>query len=152
MRGVAGPGGGREAVGREEGFNIRSFADKIRQSGLSSFELRELLKPEGYADKVATRSNLTRVQLRKFFAEFKAIYNLYRAKGHLTDEIKLRLYKLYPIIQYQRNRNLIPEDFRYLLVAILDSLDREFEKNIDITMDFIEALVAYAPREASRER
>jgi len=116
--------------------------------GLGNIELKELLRPGGYADKVVGEAKLTRVQLRKIFAEFKTIKELYKKENQNSEKILTRLYKLYPMIQYQTNRKLISEDFKKLIFAILDSLDQNFtKKNFDQTMEFMEALVAYTRKD-----
>lgn len=125
---------------------LKDFIAQVRKQGLSSFRLEDLLKPNGWAHRVVSETRITSVQLRKIFAEFKNIYRIYSVKKNVDEEIKVRLYRLYPIVHYQRNRGLIPDRFMELIVSILDSLERDFLKNIEITKDFMEALVAYAPR------
>jgi len=127
--------------------SINELISEIKQkNGLGGIELKELLKPDGYAQTVVKEANLKRVQLRKIFSEFKAIQERYK-KGEV-EKVRLSLYKLYPIIQYQRNRNLISEEFKRLLFTILDSLDNNFnEKNFKHTFEFMEALVAYIPKD-----
>lgn len=146
-------GGRKFEANKDSGKDkLQQFIEKVRREGLKSFSLAELLKPNGYASLFATKGELTRVQLRKIFTEFKNIYEYYSSQDKKIASVKTRIYKLYPLIYYQYNRKLISEEFKELIVAILDSLDRNFEENIEMTMSFIEALVAYAPKEYTRER
>ncbi len=137
----------RDAVRRS---TIDELIEEIKREpkGLGKLDLAKLLKPEGYAEKVVKEAGLTRVQLRKIFAEFKTIETYLKSN---KEKAKYHLYKLYPIIQYQVNRKLINENFKRLMFAILDSFDNEkdFEKNFSNTKEFIEALVAYTPRESN---
>ena len=60
----------------------------------------------------------------------------------------MRLYRLYPILAYQQNRGLINEDFKEIMVKLLDWIDSNFDgKNYEKVMDFMTALVAYAKKE-----
>ncbi|MFZ8831728.1 MAG: type III-A CRISPR-associated protein Csm2 [Thermodesulfobacteriaceae bacterium] len=121
---------------------IKKFIEEINEKkGLKQFDLGELIKPNKYAHKISTSLKLTRVQLRKIFTEFKTAYEMYK-KGKDQYQIKARLYRLYPILQYQVNRNVIDNDFKELMWVILDSLDKDLE-NFDNTIEFMEALVAY---------
>jgi len=121
---------------------IKEFIKEINEKeGLKQFDLGKLIKPNEYAYKISTSLNLTRVQLRKIFTEFKTIYEMYK-KGKDRNQIKARLYRLYPILQYQVNRKVIDNDFKELMWVILDSLDKDLE-NFDNTIEFMEALVAY---------
>jgi len=124
---------------------IKELINKIKnQGGLKEIDLGELIRPENYAYKISKDLKLTRVQLRKVYTEFKNIYDIYKkTKGKDENEIKTRLYKLYPILQYQVNRKLIDNDFKELIWEILNSLDKNLE-NFENTMEFIKALVAYS--------
>jgi len=124
---------------------IKELINKIKnQGGLKEIDLGELIRPENYAYKISKDLKLTRVQLRKVYTEFKSIYDIYKkTKGKDENEIKTRLYKLYPILQYQVNRKLIDNDFKELIWEILNSLDKNLE-NFENTMEFIKALVAYS--------
>jgi CRISPR type III-A-associated protein Csm2 len=139
--------------GRQEESKIEELKNLLRDPNdphkslsLEHIDLRELLKPGGFADRIAREAGLKISQLRKIFAEFKAIYHKYNKN---PDEARYRIYKLYPLIQYQINRKVIQnEKFGRLIFSILDSLDSNFtEQNFKRTMDFMEALVAYAKQE-----
>lgn len=134
--------------GREEKIGL--LISKIKEKGgIGKIEKRDLLRPEGYAAQIAKEAKLTRVQLRKIFAEFKWIKERYdKDKGRTKDEILMRIYKLYPLIQYQKNRNLINEPFKNLLFTILDNLEEKLDENLENAYDFIEALVAYTSKES----
>ena len=122
---------------------IKELIDKIEnKEGLKQIDLGELIKPHEYAYKISTQLKLSRVQLRKIFTEFKTIYEMYK-KGKDQNQIKARLYKLYPILQYQVNRKLIDNDFKELMWVILDSLEKNLD-NFENTKEFMEALVAYS--------
>jgi len=121
---------------------INDLIEKIKEKGgLKDLNLGELIKPNGYAYKISTKLKFSRVQLRKIFTELKTVYVMY--KNRIDEEqIKARLYKLYPILQYQVNRKIIDNDFKKLMWEILDSLERDLE-NFNNTIEFMEALVAY---------
>jgi CRISPR type III-A-associated protein Csm2 len=122
---------------------IKKLINEIEnKEGLKHIDLGELIKPHKYAHEISTMLKLTRVQLRKIFTEFKTIYEMYK-KVKDPSQIKARLYKLYPILQYQVNRKLIDNDFKELMWVILDYLERDLE-NFDNAMEFMEALVAYS--------
>jgi CRISPR type III-A-associated protein Csm2 len=122
---------------------IRKLINEIEnKGGLKQIDLGELIKPHKYAHEISTKLKLTRVQLRKIFTEFKTVYEMYK-KVKDESQIKARLYKLYPILQYQVNRKLIDNDFKELMWKILDSLDKNLE-NFENTKEFMEALVAYS--------
>jgi CRISPR type III-A-associated protein Csm2 len=122
---------------------IKELINKIEnKEGLKQIDLGELIKPHKYAYEISTQLKLTRVQLRKIFTEFKTIYEMYK-KVKDQNQIKARLYKLYPILQYQVNRKLIDNDFKELMWVILDYLERDLE-NFDNAMEFMEALVVYS--------
>jgi CRISPR/Cas system CSM-associated protein Csm2 small subunit len=126
------------------------------KNGLCNFDLYELLKPNGYAQQVIKENTqkrdeikLTRVQLRKLFYELKYAYDVYK-KNKEKEKVKIILYKLYPLVQYQVNRKLMGEDFKNLIWAILDTLvnnDKDFDKNLEISFEFLKSLVAYIPKE-----
>jgi CRISPR type III-A-associated protein Csm2 len=121
---------------------INDLIEKIKEKGgLKDLNLGELIKPNGYAYKISTKLKFSRVQLRKIFTELKTVYVMYK-NGIDEEQIKARLYKLYPILQYQVNRKVIDNDFKELMWVILDSLDKDLE-NFDNTIEFMKALVAY---------
>uniref|UniRef100_A0A7C4NZT1 CRISPR system Cms protein Csm2 n=1 Tax=Thermodesulfobacterium geofontis TaxID=1295609 RepID=A0A7C4NZT1_9BACT len=130
--------------------NLKDVLDN--EKTFLKIDLKDLIGPESYAAKISKKLNITPVQLRKVFSEFKNIYALYKANyKNLTEEkkeeIRLKLYKLYPILQYQANRGLIDHNFKTLMWEILNLLDEKISENkkeeFDRVIDFMEALVAY---------
>ncbi len=130
---------------------IEELINKIKnEGGLKKIDLGELIKPEKYAHIISKGLELSRVQLRRIYTEFKNIYDTYqnskKSKEVNVNKIKSSLYKLYPILQYQASRQIIDDKFKELMWKILDSLEKDPE-NFDNTMEFIKALVAYSPKE-----
>jgi len=125
----------------------KEFLSKINNFG--SIGLKELIGPNGYAQRIINYTNLKTTQLRKIYAEFKHIHSLIKSQDKEKEkEIKMRLYRLYPILAYQQNRGLINEDFKEIMVKLLDWIDSNFDgKNYEKVMDFMTALVAYAKKE-----
>ena len=123
----------------------KEFLNKIDNFG--EIGLKELIGPDGYAQRIIDYTNLKITQLRKIYAEFKHIYNLIKSQEK-EEEIKTHLYRLYPILAYQQNRGLIKEEFKEIMVKLLDWIDSNFDKkNYEKVMDFMTALVAYAKKE-----
>jgi CRISPR type III-A-associated protein Csm2 len=127
---------------------IQKLLNELKNKNLGDFSLKDLLTPDGYAERVVKEAKLTRVQLRKIYAEFKRLEDMKKRKEK-DEVIKMEIYKLYPILQYQANRGLIDEDFKKLMFKILDGLESNLEgKNFEYTMEFMKALVAYTQRES----
>ena len=127
---------------------IQKLLNELKNKNLGDFSLKDLLTPDGYAERVVKEAKLTRVQLRKNYAEFKRLEDMKKRKEK-DEVIKMEIYKLYPILQYQANRGLIDEDFKKLMFKILDGLESNLEgKNFEYTMEFMKALVAYTQRES----
>ena len=125
----------------------KEFLNKINNFG--EIGLKELIGPNGYAQRIINHTNLKTTQLRKIYAEFKYIHNLIKSQEK-EEKIKMRLYRLYPILAYQQNRGLINEDFKEIMVELINWIDSNFAKeNYDKVMDFMTALVAYAKKERS---
>ena len=128
---------------------ISKITQKIKQAK----KLSEVLKPEvfappeGWAYKVVQElrnkkgTKLKTSQLRKIFAEVKDICDK-QIKGIQTD--KTELYLLYPKLAYAQGRDLMPKNFYNLLVACLDKLKENADKD-DFKMfeEFMTAIVAY---------
>lgn len=114
---------------------------------------RDIFHPEGYASKVMEYINnskeqkvkITSVQLRRVFYEFKTIVNeLEREKkkemnadpNKAIERAMGRLYRLYAILEYQTNRGVLNEDFKRLMFALFNNIERHksieaFEKAHD---------------------
>jgi CRISPR/Cas system CSM-associated protein Csm2 small subunit len=62
---------------------------------------------------VVRKANITAVQLRKVFQEFKAIVDLLRKEKEKGLEKAMgRLYKLYALLEYQAEREVLKENFK----------------------------------------
>jgi len=117
----------------------------------SDVNLRELVKPQGYADKLAsflTRSarGIKTSQLRKFFNEIKSATQ--KAKSGNLEEATVTLWRIYPIIAYSEARGLMPQEFGDIMRLVLEKVescpDREKLKlSFERLDDFITALYAY---------
>ena len=122
---------------------------KIQNNPISKIGLKDLVKPNGYAYRIAHDLKLTKVQVRKIYAEFKGIYESLKRNGWKFDEeILTRLYMLYPIIEYQRNRRVLNGDFANLITALIENIERfPDKKNIETAEKFFTAIVAYITKD-----
>jgi CRISPR type III-A-associated protein Csm2 len=118
----------------------------------SEVNLKDLVKPQGYADKLAnflTQSTrgIKTSQLRKFFNEIKSATQ--KAKSGNLEEATVTLWRIYPIIAYSEARGLMPEEFGEIMRLVLEKVesctdDREKLKlSFERLDDFITALYAY---------
>ncbi len=124
--------------------NFNCFGD------IAGENLRELLKPQGYADRLAEfLKNHTRgiksTQLRKFFNEIKSATQ--KAKTNLNDA-KATLWRIYPIIAYSEARDLMPREFGDIMRLVLEKVEscseeERLKKSFERLNDFITALYAY---------
>ena len=125
---------------------------------------RDIFHPEGYASKVMEYINnskeqkvkITSVQLRRVFYEFKTIVNELKKEkkkemnadpNKAIERAMGRLYRLYAILEYQTNRGVLNEDFKKLMFALFNNIERHksieaFEK----AHDFLMAMVAYSKK------
>ena len=125
---------------------------------------RDIFHPEGYASKVIEYINnskeqkvkITSVQLRRVFYEFKTIVNELKKEkkkemnadpNKAIERAMGRLYRLYAILEYQTNRGVLNEDFKKLMFALFNNIERHksieaFEK----AHDFLMAMVAYSKK------
>jgi CRISPR type III-A-associated protein Csm2 len=128
------------------------------------FNDRDIFHPEGYASKVMEYINdskeqkvkITSVQLRRVFYEFRTIVNELKKEkkkemnadpNKAIERAMGRLYRLYAILEYQTNRGVLNEDFKRLMFALFNNIERHksieaFEKAHDLLM----AMVAYSKR------
>jgi len=122
---------------------------KIQSSPISEIGLKDLVKPKGYAYNIARDLKLTKVQVRKIYAEFKGIYEALKRNGWKFDEdILTRLYMLYPIIEYQKNRKVLNEDFANLITALIENVEKfPNRKNVETAERFFTAIVAYITKD-----
>ena len=136
--------------GRVAESKILEFIERLKKEGIGKIEKKDLLKPEGYAAKISQELKLSRVQLRKVFSEFKIIKEKYEKYKQSKDtkikqDIEIKIFKLYPMLQYQENRGVIDKRFKDMIFQILENLEKNLDENMDNAYEFIEALVAYAP-------
>ena len=142
------------AMGREKDFGqkqdkLRDFINSIRKNPLSNFSVSELVKPDGYAASIAGQLKITRVQLRKIYSELKYICDRVKETGSLEEDTKTKLYMLYPILEYQKNRKVVDGRFVELMFALIDNLDRHAtSENFEQADRFLTALVAYTRKES----
>ena len=132
-------------------YSISALLNELNQKEIGDIKLKDLIGPGRYAEQIEDEAKLTRVQLRKIFAEFKNVFNKFENREK-PEKIQINLYKLYPLLKYQQNRKLIRnKDFIRLLFKILDQLDESLKKpenektkkNFKYAQEFIQALVAY---------
>jgi len=150
-------GGGRQAAGRRPNQGRRQRNDRISEAinnflnelktvnCFSSFNLRKLIGPDGYAERIArdVDRNIKISQLRKFFAEIKEITKLGQKN---PEEAQKRVWLLYPIIAYAEGRKVIPKDFANMLNQVLEKVENEAcnkKEDYKRLEDFMTALVAY---------
>jgi CRISPR type III-A-associated protein Csm2 len=128
--------------------NLGDFMKIIKQNPLTSIKTSDLVKPNGYAANIARNLKVTRVQLRKVYSELKYVFESVKQKGSIDDEMKTKMYMLYPILEYQKNRGVIDERFVELMNALLENLERhENKENFEQADRFLTALVAYTRKE-----
>jgi CRISPR type III-A-associated protein Csm2 len=134
---------------------IRNFLNLLRNKQcFRNLSLRELLAPNGWADKVAKslQGRIKVTQLRKYFNEIKNACEL--AKQGNIDKARIRIWKLYPLIAYATARNiqgkpLMPLELAELLEEILKKVEQDQCNQLEDyerLEDFITALYAYFKR------
>jgi CRISPR-associated protein, Csm2 family len=143
---------------------LEKLKQELRNRAITQFSERELFHPEGYASKVMEYINnsreqkvkITSVQLRRVFYEFKTIVNELKKEkkkemnadpNKAIERAMGRLYRLYAILEYQTNRGVLNEDFKRLMFALFNNIERHksieaFEK----AHDFLMAMVAYSKK------
>ncbi len=140
---------GKNHVGKNKNDPIEEFKNKIDSEPICKIPVNQLVKPDGHAALIAKRLNITRVQLRKIYAELKYIFDRIKQSGSFDEEIEARLYMLYPILEYQKNRKVIDSNFVDLMFALLDNLSKYKDKsNFEQAEKFLTALVAYTKKES----
>jgi len=127
---------------------LEKLKQELRNRAITQFSERELFHPDGYARAVVKKANITAVQLRKVFQEFKAIVDVLRKeKENGLEKAMGRLYKLYALLEYQAERGVLDRDFKDLMFKLFDNIERHkspqaFERAYDLLM----AMVAYSKR------
>ncbi len=134
---------------REQENVLNELKERLRRSDISQLDDREVFHPEGYAKKLAEKLDTKTVQLRRIYQEFKVLNDL--AKEGSLDKIKPRLYRLYAIVEYQAQRNVIGGNFKELVHSILNNIERRLSndtqtavKNLQRAYDLMMAIVAYS--------
>ncbi|RTZ58993.1 MAG: type III-A CRISPR-associated protein Csm2 [Gammaproteobacteria bacterium] len=137
---------------RKDASEIRNFENYLRRlECFSDTDLRELVKPQGYADRLASflknhTKGIKTTQLRKFFNEIKSATQ--KAKSGNWDEAKANLWRIYPIIAYSVARDLMPKEFGEMMNLVLEKVENcpneeKLKNSFDRLNDFITALYAY---------
>jgi CRISPR-associated protein, Csm2 family len=127
---------------------LEKLRQELRNRAITQFSERELFHPEGYARAVVRKANITAVQLRKVFQEFKAIVDVLRKeKENGLEKAMGRLYKLYALLEYQAERGVLDKDFKDLMFKLFDNIERHkspqaFERAYELLM----AMVAYSKK------
>ncbi len=130
---------------RDNTYSVESLVSRLKREPLNSIPPSELLKPRKFAYSIAKQLKIRRAQLRRIYGELKAIFEDVKKRGSFDDESLTKLYMLYPILEYQRSRNLVGSDFVKLITALLENVEQFSEQeNIDMVDKFLTALVAYA--------
>jgi len=133
---------------RDQTDHIKELIRKLENKAITDFTEREIFHPNGHARAVVKDANITAVQLRKVFQEFKAIVDVLRKeKENGLEKAMGRLYKLYAILEYQTKRGVLNEDFKDLMFKLFDNIERHkspqaFERAYDLLM----AMVAYSKK------
>jgi CRISPR type III-A-associated protein Csm2 len=127
---------------------LEKLKQELRNRAITQFSERELFHPNGHARAVVKDANITAVQLRKVFQEFKAIVDVLRKeKENGLEKAMGRLYKLYALLEYQAERGVLDKDFKNLMFKLFDNIERHkspqaFERAYDLLM----AMVAYSKK------
>jgi CRISPR type III-A-associated protein Csm2 len=127
---------------------LERLKQELRNRAITQFSERELFHPNGHARAVVKKANITAVQLRKVFQEFKAIVDVLRKeKENGLEKAMGRLYKLYALLEYQAERGVLDKDFKDLMFKLFDNIERHkspqaFERAYDLLM----AMVAYSKK------
>jgi Protein of unknown function (DUF310). len=138
---------GRNQQGGQEN-PLEKLKQELKNRAITQFSEKEIFHPDGYANAVVKKANITAVQLRKVFQEFKAIVDVLRKEKEKGLEKAMgRLYKLYAILEYQTKRGVLNEDFKDLMFKLFDNIERHkspqaFERAYDLLM----AMVAYSKK------
>jgi CRISPR type III-A-associated protein Csm2 len=131
---------------RDQTDHIKELIRKLENKAITDFTEREIFHPDGHARAVVKDANITAVQLRKVFQEFKAIVDGLRKDNNLEKAMG-RLYKLYALLEYQAERGVLDRNFKNLMFELFDNIERHkspqaFERAYDLLM----AMVAYSKK------
>lgn len=132
--------------GRQESA-VEKLIRELKQKPISSIPLSKLVKYGEYAYKIVDELNISRVQLRRIYSELKHIL---KAKN-ISEDTMAKLYMLYPILAYQKERGVVSGRFVNLMYALLENIENyPDKKNLETAEKFLTALVAYARKEQGR--
>ncbi|WP_029551587.1 type III-A CRISPR-associated protein Csm2 [Thermocrinis jamiesonii] len=137
----------RQKNNDKESENVKKLKEKLSNESIAEFSEKDIFHPEeGYVKKAIEDINITAVQLRKVFQEFKAIRDGLKKDENVEEALK-KLYKLYAILEYQAKRGVLDKDFKELMFRLFDNIERNkskkaFEKAYDLLM----AMVAYSKK------
>jgi CRISPR type III-A-associated protein Csm2 len=131
---------------RDQTDHIKELVRKLENKAITDFTEREIFHPNGHASKVVKEANVSSVQLRKVFQEFKAIVDGLRKDNNLEKAMG-RLYKLYALLEYQAERGVLNKDFKDLMFKLFDNIEKHkspqaFERAYELLM----AMVAYSKK------
>jgi len=125
---------------------LEKLKRELSNRAITQFSERELFHPKGHAKAVVKDANITAVQLRKVFQEFKAIVDGLRKDNNLEKAMG-RLYKLYALLEYQAERGVLDRNFKNLMFELFNNIEKHkspqaFERAYELLM----AMVAYSKK------
>jgi len=136
---------GRHQQGGQEN-PLEKLKRELRNRAITQFSERELFHPNGHARAVVKDANITAVQLRKVFQEFKAIVDGLRKDNNLEKAMG-RLYKLYALLEYQAERGVLDRNFKNLMFELFDNIERhKSPKAFERAYELLMAMVAYSKK------
>jgi CRISPR type III-A-associated protein Csm2 len=131
---------------RDQTDHIKELIRKLENKAITDFTEREIFHPDGHARAVVKDANITAVQLRKVFQEFKAIVDGLRKDNNLEKAMG-RLYKLYALLEYQAERGVLDKDFKDLMFKLFDNIERhKSPKAFERAYELLMAMVAYSKK------
>ena len=131
---------------RDQTDHIKELVRKLENKAITDFTEREIFHPDGHAKAVVKDANITAVQLRKVFQEFKAIVDGLRKDNNLEKAMG-RLYKLYALLEYQAERGVLDKDFKDLIFKLFDNIERhKSPKAFERAYELLMAMVAYSKK------
>jgi hypothetical protein len=125
---------------------LEKLKRELKNRAITQFSERELFHPNGHARAVVKDANITAVQLRKVFQEFKAIVDGLRKDNNLEKAMG-RLYKLYALLEYQAERGVLDKNFKNLMFELFDNIERhKSPKAFERAYELLMAMVAYSKK------
>ncbi len=134
---------------RRDDYQDRNAIDELvkllEAKSIKDIDFGNLVKPDGYAPKVA-RMGVKTSQVRKIYTEFRNVCE--KIKNSPDESAMVKLYMLYPLTEYQKERRIIPEEFAKVITALLSNIERDHSpENVERAEKFFMAIVAYAKKE-----